>query len=154
MDFPLHTHLADLLPHKPPMILLDSIHRFDAQTIQCGSQSHLNPHNPLRQKDRLSVFAGVEYAAQAMALHARLTAAAEKDFARPRRGFLAVANKLHAYVRDLDECRTPLLIEVTRINGDKNSSQYVFVITAETENRTLLEGQLIAVMAEPETDPA
>jgi len=150
MELTLPLSLADLLPHKPPMILLDGIHLCDAERIQCGSRSHLDPFNPMRHDNRLSVFAGVEYAAQAMALHARLTATGEKDFAQPRKGFLAVANKLRAHAFDLDEYKTPLLIEVIKLHGDFNSSQYRFAITVES--RVILEGQLIAVMAEPDMD--
>jgi predicted hotdog family 3-hydroxylacyl-ACP dehydratase len=152
MNAHLSTPLADLLPHKPPMVLLDGIQRYDSDSIACNSRSHLDPHNPLRQNALLSVFAGVEYAAQAMALHARLTADSASSVAPPRKGFLAVANKLQAHVRTLDEAQFPLTVTATRINGDQNSSLYGFTITAD--DRVLLEGQLIAVMAESETDPA
>ncbi|MCU7911484.1 MAG: hypothetical protein KZQ63_04925 [Candidatus Thiodiazotropha sp. (ex Lucinoma aequizonata)] len=60
------------LPHAGPMCLLESIVSFDESSIRCVSNSHLNQDNPLRRTESLSSINGIEYAAQAMALHSSL----------------------------------------------------------------------------------
>lgn len=110
----------------------------------CSTQSHLAMDNPLRQDGILSVYAGVEYAAQAQALHARLTARAQDDTS-PRKGFVAVASKLEAQVRDLDEIAAPLRIELVQLAVNAQSSLYQFSLIAA--GRPLLQGELLAVLA-------
>lgn len=142
--------IADLLPHGPPMVLVDTILRWDEQSIHCQSQSHLQPGNPLREAGVLSVFSGVEYAAQAMAAHARLLMAAVDD-ARPRKGFIAVASKLAAQVDTLDSVSAPLSIEAEMLAHNADSSLYAFALSAA--GQPLLTGQLTAVTindAEPD----
>lgn len=134
--------IAELLPHSPPMVLVDAIIQWDEQSIHCHSQSHLQPDNPLRQDGVLSVFAGVEYAAQTMAAHARLLMATADD-ARPRKGFIAVASKLAARVDTLDSVAAPLLIAADMLAHNADSSLYAFTLSAD--GQTLLTGQLTAV---------
>ncbi|QJD60358.1 hydroxymyristoyl-ACP dehydratase [Pseudomonas sp. gcc21] len=146
----MHTHrspapmppIADLLPHNAPMVLVDSIIRWDEQSIHCQSRSHLQRDNPLRDAGMLSVFAGVEYAAQAMAAHARLLLSDTTD-ARPRKGFIAVASKLAAHVDTLDSIAGSLHIEARMLAHNADSSLYAF--TLSTGDQTLLTGQLTAV---------
>ena len=133
-----------LLPHSGPMVLVDSITHWDATHIRCRAQSHLRADNPLRQDGELSVFAGVEYAAQAMAVHARLTTSQPQDGA-PRRGFVAVASRLVASVQQLDTETQPLDIEVAVIASSADSSLYQFTLHAG--ERQLLSGQLTAILA-------
>lgn len=134
--------IAELLPHSSPMVLVDTIIRWDEQSIHCQSQSHLQPDNPLRQAGTLSVFAGVEYAAQAMAAHARLLQSATTD-ATPRKGFIAVASKLSAHVDMLDSVRASMHIEANMLAHNNDSSLYAFSLSAD--GQTLLTGQLTAV---------
>lgn len=142
--------LGSLLPHAEPMILLDSIEDWDDSKISCVSNSHLAVNNPLRQSGTLSIYAGVEYAAQAMAAHARLTAPPVDRHSLPRKGFLAVASKLSAQVQNLDQLATPLLIELEMLAANHDSSLYRFVIS--TAGQVLLEGQLMAVMEAAQGD--
>ncbi|SDU23327.1 hypothetical protein [Halopseudomonas salegens] len=134
--------IADLLPHSAPMVLLDSITQWDEQNIRCQAHSHLQPDNPLRDAGVLSVFAGVEYAAQAMAAHARLLSPAAAG-GPPRKGFLAVASKLNASVDVLDSLSAPMHIEANMLAHNADSSLYAFSLTAD--GQTLLTGQLTAV---------
>jgi len=125
------------------MVLLDAISLWDQQTIRCLTQSHLLPDNPLRDGGVLSVFAGVEYAAQAMAIHARLLDSATADIP-PRKGFLAVASKLNANVDVLDHIAAPIQVEANMLAHNTDSSLYAFSLTAD--GQTLLSGQLTAVI--------
>ena len=134
--------IADLLPHRAPMVLLDSITRWDGQSIHCQTRSHLLPDNPLRETGVLSVFAGVEYAGQAMAAHARLLQSEAAD-ATPRKGFIAVASKLAPQVDTLDSITAPMHIEAHMLAHNNDSSLYAFSLSAD--GQTLLTGQLTAV---------
>lgn len=137
---------ASLLPHAPPMVLLDTIVRWDSDGIVCLSRSHLAADNPLREGGHLSVFAGVEYAAQAMAAHNRLLA---DDGAPPRKGFLAVASKVTALAQNpdqgLDQWPETLAIEAWVMAQTRDSSMYQFRLSVE--DKPVLEGQLTAVLS-------
>lgn len=139
-----YADIESLLPHAAPMVLLDAVEDWDSLTIRCSAQSHLAVDNPLRQSGILSVYAGVEYAAQAQAIHARLTANAGGD-ETPRKGFVAVASKLEAGVRDLDEIAAPLQIELMQLAANDQSSLYHFSLSAAGQQ--LLQGELLAVLA-------
>lgn len=140
---------AQLLPHAGAMVLIDDIVNWDDSHIVCIADSHLGAGNPLRDQGRLSIYAGIEYAAQAMAAHARLGA---HDEALPRKGFLAVASKLEARVETLDAIARPLRIEARPLVRNSGSSMYQFEISAQ--GHTLLTGQLTAVLdSEPEAVP-
>lgn len=135
---------AQLLPHAEPMILIAAVTNWDTNSITCLANSHLAMNNPLRQEGILSVYAGVEYAAQAMAVHARLSAPDADKYSQPRKGFLAVASKLTAKVPNLDQAAGLLLIKVERIAANNDSSLYHFNISSAEQD--LLEGQLMAIM--------
>lgn len=141
--------IAALLPHSGPMVLVDSIIHWDKSHIRCRAHSHRREDNPLRQDGVISVFAGVEYAAQAMAAHARLVGA--QQGAAPRRGFVAVASRLAAGAQRLDAEAQPLDIDVTVVASSGDSSLYQFTLHAG--ERQLLSGQLTAIIA-PEDAPS
>lgn len=132
--------LAELLPHAEPMVLLDEIVKWNAQEIVCMARSHLNRDNPLRDSGRLSVFCGVEYAAQAMAAHSRLTATAT---GAPPQGFIATASKLEAAVATLDHYSDALVVTAIQVAVNGDSSLYGFSVATESE--LLLTGQLMVI---------
>lgn len=131
---------AELLPHVPPMVLIDKITSWDHTTVVCSADSHLHQDNPLRINGRLSAHAGIEYAAQAMAAHAKLRAG---ETGAPRRGVVATASKVVAHVDTLDAVPAPLSISATRIADNGDSSLYEFRISAAEQ--LLLEGQLMVL---------
>lgn len=135
--------IEQLLPHAPPMVLLDSITEHSDTHITCQSQSHLAADNPLRCQGMLSVYAGIEYAAQAMAIHARLSRPNTGSSA-PRKGVVAVASRLEASTEYLDDCRQPLIIRADIIAQTDDSTLCSFQITAGEQ--VLLQGQLTALM--------
>lgn len=131
---------AELLPHAEPMVLIDSVVHSDPRKIICRASSHRAADNPLRLGGRLSIYAGLEYAAQAMAAHAKLGANAEEA---PRRGFLATASKIVAHTDRLDTVAADLEIVARQTTTNGDSSLYEFTITGA--GRLLLEGQLMVV---------
>ena len=79
--------LAALLPHAGAMCLLDAVESYDGQRIVCTTMQHRNRHNPLAVDGRLGCVQGIEFAAQAMAIHgAQLASPAG---VRPSVGWLA-----------------------------------------------------------------
>ena len=78
--------IAARIPHQGSMCLLDAVLAWDSGQIHCRASSHRQPDNPLRAAARLGAACGIEYAAQAMAVHGALLAPAG---APPRPGYLA-----------------------------------------------------------------
>ncbi|ODN42753.1 hotdog family protein [Piscirickettsia litoralis] len=66
--------IADYLPHTSPMLLLESAKLHDNTRLSAYSNTHLNSPHPLHNDHgHLSIYTGIEYAAQAAALHIGLT---------------------------------------------------------------------------------
>ncbi len=65
--------IGALLPHAGAMILLDRVEEWNGDSIVCTASSHRREDNPLRREGRLSSLCGIEYGAQAAAIHATLS---------------------------------------------------------------------------------
>ena len=127
------------LPHAGDMCLLERLATWDQDFIVCLASSHRNADNPLRAGGRLHAVTGVEYAAQAMALHGNLLAATD---ALPARGYLASVRDLKLGVEDLGMLTDDLHITARRLSGDSNGFIYEFEILAAS--RAVLSGRLVA----------
>ncbi|AJX17263.1 putative 3-Oxoacyl-[acyl-carrier-protein] reductase [Burkholderia ubonensis MSMB22] len=132
--------IAAHIPHDGAMCLLDSVDFWDDARIRCTATSHRDPRNPLRAHGRLASVCGIEYAAQAMAVHGALVGAPRE---RPRAGFLASVRGVDAFVERLDTCDAPLTVEAERVGGDDVTVLYGF--TLRCGGRVLLSGR-VAVM--------
>ncbi|MDO3387816.1 hypothetical protein QWI17_18375 [Gilvimarinus sp. SDUM040013] len=137
------TRIEQLLPHAPPMVLIDSIIEHSDAHIVCQTNSHLDGDNPLRSDGVMSVFVGIEYAAQAMAIHTRLCSQGASPNT-PRKGVIAVASKLTAHTQQLDDFPQPLQVRTDIIAQTADSSLCSFAISAGAQ--TVLEGQLTALV--------
>lgn len=137
--------IATHIPHQGDMCLLDSVVEWNEQRIRCVAGSHREPGNPLRSHGRLAAACGIEYAAQAMAVHGALLAPQQ---ARPRLGFLASVRNVTQHVGRLDDIAADLTVEAERFSSDGNNVLYDFALRAE--GRTLLEGRA-AVILDAET---
>ena len=133
--------IARVIPHAGDMCLLDGVMHFDTAAIQCLSTTHRALDNPLRRGGQLGVLAGVEYAAQAMALHAALVAPTTKT---PRGGYLASLRAVTCHTDRLDLVPGPLLIEATQVMGDSDRMIYRFAVRHEA--RLLLDGRAAVVL--------
>jgi predicted hotdog family 3-hydroxylacyl-ACP dehydratase len=126
MTAPLPKHeIAGLIPHAGAMCLLDSVLSWDAGTIRCAASSHRDPANPLAREGRLAAVCGVEYAAQAMALHGRLAGAVGE---RPRVGFLASVREMACRVAHLNDLPGDLLVEAEQLMGSDERVIYRFAL--------------------------
>lgn len=140
-----HAWIAARIPHSGAMCLLDAVQAWDETRIRCVATSHRDPHNPLRSRGRLAAVCGVEYAAQAMAVHGALLGAMDGAAAvRPRAGFLASVRNVVAYIERLDTVATPLEIEAERMSGSGNTILYGF--TVRGEGRVLLTGRAAVML--------
>lgn len=133
--------IAAHIPHRGAMCLLDEVVQWNDQAIRCTATSHRDPRNPLRMNGRLAAICGVEYAAQAMAVHGAVLGTAS---GRPRAGFLASLRNVETYVERLDILDAPLDIEAERISGDVNTILYRFAVRCGRE--TLLEGRAAVIL--------
>ncbi|HWR78473.1 MAG TPA: 3-hydroxylacyl-ACP dehydratase [Thiobacillus sp.] len=136
-----HAWLLAHLPHQGSMCLLDAVTEWDAQRIRCTASSHRAPDNPLRAHDRLGAACGIEYAAQAMAAHGALLAAADSA---PRTGYLASVRSVELHVARLDDIAADLEVEAERLSGDDNTILYGFRVSAA--GRELLSGRAAVVL--------
>lgn len=143
-----HNEIARRIPHHGAMCLLDTVTAWDDTRIECQASSHQAANNPLRAQGRLGAACGVEYAAQAMAVHGALMAESTADSfdadAVPRAGYLASIRSVNLHADRLDTVDTPLLISAERITGDNNTVLYNFAVKAG--DTTLLSGRAVVVL--------
>jgi len=114
--------IAARVPHAGAMCLLGGVLECSEGRILCVSHSQAAQDNPLRVGGMLPALCGIEYAAQAMAVHGALNALAGE---RPRAGYLAALRDVRCARERLDEVRE-LTIEATRLMGEAASVIYEF----------------------------
>ena len=85
------------------MCLLDAVTEWSDAAITCRAGSHTDPANPLRAEGRLGAANGIEYAAQAMAIHGALIAGEADEGAAPRQGYLTSVRSVSLHVTRLDD---------------------------------------------------
>ena len=124
------------------MCLLDCVEAWDAQRIQCRASSHRASDHPLRANDRLGAACGIEYAAQAMAVHGALLA--PPDSASARIGYLVSVRGTQLYVSRLDDIAANLQIKARCITRSENNILYQFSVSAA--GILLLEGRAAVVL--------
>ena len=123
------------------MCLLDSVLDWGADFIRCEATSHRSADNPLRAHGRLAAVCGVEYAAQAMAVHG---AVLQQGAQRPRTGYLASVRKLVLDVERLDDIDGPLTIEAHRVSGEGTNVLYTFEVSGG--GKRLLAGRAAVIL--------
>ena len=123
------------------MCLLDAVVDWSSAAIACRAISHVDPANPLRADGRLGAANGIEYAAQAMAVHGALLAAAGDP---PRQGYLTSVRNVTLHVARLDDLPGELTITAERLSGDSNHILYQFALSHA--GRCLLEGRAAVVL--------
>ncbi|HEY0425103.1 MAG TPA: hypothetical protein VGC82_17420 [Rhodopila sp.] len=138
--------IARLIPHEGDMCLLDGILSWDRSRIRCATATHRAATNPLRRAGRLPVLCGVEYAAQAMALHAALTHAEAKvpNSGGARRGYLASLRSLTCHIERLDQLEGTLIIEAECLAGEAGRMIYRFAL--RHQDCILLDGRAGVVL--------
>jgi predicted hotdog family 3-hydroxylacyl-ACP dehydratase len=140
------TWIEARIPHQGRMCLLDEVLAWDAHHIRCSTRTHRAPDNPLRSHGRLGIAAGIEYAAQAMALHGALASAAAdaNAGAASRVGLLASVRDVRLHVLRLDDIEADLLCEITHLAGDNFTALYEFAL--RDQDKCLLGGRASVVL--------
>ena len=129
--------LCQLIPHHGTMCLLDTVERWDETSILCTTVSHRDATNPLRRDNRLEAICGLEYAAQAMAVHVGLLQQGKDR--RLAVGYLGAVKKLILQATRLDDVKGNLTVLATRLVGEVDCFIYAFRVSAERQE--LLEGR-------------
>jgi predicted hotdog family 3-hydroxylacyl-ACP dehydratase len=123
------------------MCLLDGVLECDAQRIRCVSATHRDAANPMRSGDILPALCGIEYAAQAMAVHGAWDA---KYDSKPRAGYLAALRDVTCHTMRLDDLKDDLIIEAEKMMGDDARVIYAFSIQAGQSK--ILSGRATVVL--------
>ena len=134
--------IAQLIPHHGEMSLLASVNTFDVHHIHCSAASHRFPSNPLRENNMLHAVCGVEYAAQAMAVHGALSS--QQNASQPRGGRLASVRSVDIFVTRLDTIEENLDVSATLLMNDENSMMYEFTVSIPSQ--ILLQGKATVIL--------
>ena len=129
------------IPHSGDMCLLERVCAWDHTHIECEALGHRDPHHPLRDAGRLGAAVGVEYAAQAMAVHGALLAPSDGG---PQPGYLTSVRGLTLSVDRLDDLDGPLSVRAERLSGDARVILYAFSV--HHLGRRLLQGRASVVI--------
>ena len=143
--------IATRVPHQGRMCLLDGVLRADGSGVTCRTNSHRQPDHPMRQGGRLGAACGIEYAAQAMALHGALAAEARGATA-PKRGFLISVRAVELHVPRLDDVAGEITVQVHTDADNGDHSVYAFSLSAGA--RCLVEGRAVVMLDAPSPDAA
>ena len=130
------------------MRLIDRVVAYDDERIVCESESHRAANHPLAHEDALSILCGLEYGAQAMAIHGALLAAGARTASdAPRHGYLVAASDLRWSIDRLDHCDAPLTIEA--ISEFRSGNQVAYRFELRTSEQAVLSGRASVVLASP-----
>ncbi|HEY2337447.1 MAG TPA: 3-hydroxylacyl-ACP dehydratase [Burkholderiales bacterium] len=129
--------IAALVPHAGAMCLLHEVLEADGERILARAISHRDPSHPLREGNALPALCGVEYAAQAMAVHGAL----QKGAAQP--GMLAALRDVELAAARLDDLAGDLMVEARCVRNESGRLLYEFWIRAN--ERLLLHGRATVV---------
>ena len=118
------SEIEQLIPHAGAMVLVDRVESWSPTGIVCSSRSHHRSDNPLRRDGVLSSACGIEYGAQAMAIHGALVS--RVGGGAPRAGLLVSLRDVVLAEGRLDVAEGELSICAEQVRRDRRSATYVF----------------------------
>ncbi len=121
------------------MCLLEEVLEWSKDAIVCRASSHRDPANPLRSGAGLQAIMGVEYAAQAVAVHGSLA-----QQTSPKAGYLASLRDVVCTVERLDTQPGDITVRADRVAAEGGRLLYDFRV--EAGGRELLKGRLSVVL--------
>ena len=133
--------IAALIPHGDRMCLLDAVLAWDSGTITCRASSHRDRDHPLARDGRLDALCGLEYAAQAMAVHGGLIAASGQP---PAGGYLASVRDVVCHAVRLDDIAEDLT--VTAVLLTRAAARVIYDFKLSRGLHTILEGRAAVVI--------
>ena len=132
---PLFPPLGDLVPHKPPMLLLDRVLAHEADSVTCAVTIAVG--SPFVEDGRVPAVIGIEYMAQSVAAYAGLLAYAQGR--PPRIGFLLGCREL-TLATDVFRVGDTLTVTARRTWGDRALGN--FACRVERDGQLLASGTL------------
>ncbi|WP_353398373.1 3-hydroxylacyl-ACP dehydratase [Hydrogenophaga sp. 5NK40-0174] len=121
------------------MCLLERVVDWSSDGLHAQSEGHVAADHPLRANDRLDAVHGIEYAAQAMAVHGGLLAEEAGADGPPRQGYLTSVRGVQFAVGRLDDLPGAIDVKVQRLSGDELNILYRFSLWHD--GRELLSGR-------------
>lgn len=139
------------LPHAGRMCLIERLESWDRDNITCIAISHRDADNPLRDGGRLHAVAGVEFAAQAMALHSKLLSTPDLSpvdgtDTQSDIGYLASVRDLKLEVDDLGTITEDLRITARRHSAD--ASWFIYDFEIHDGTNVVVSGRLTGKLLE------
>ena len=128
--------IVELVPHRPPMLLLDRVLSYDGERVVC--ETVLGPDSPFAEQGEVPAVVGIEYMAQTIAAGAGLSARDKGDQAG-RMGFLLGCRNLSIAV-DSFQVGDRLTIEARRTWGENQIGSFACKVQRGSE--VLVEGAL------------
>ena len=147
---------AGMLPQRGTMCLLETADSWDSGRIVCGSMSHTCRENPLRRRGQLPAVAGIEYAAQAMALHGALESRQREGLPTAEgspspdgspsamAGMIASVRDVVLQVARLDDIPDRLVVTAMQLVAQQRHLLYEF--TVQAGGRMLLAGRIAVAL--------
>lgn len=149
-----HAWIADHIPHQGNMCLLKNVQAWDESKIVCLANSHRELDNPLRAHNKLGIACGIEYAAQAMAVHGALLAYANQlnadnsakptNIETPKVGYLVSVRGVTMLTTRLDDIEADLTVTAICMTASESNMLYQFTLCAN--DKILLEGRAAVVL--------
>jgi predicted hotdog family 3-hydroxylacyl-ACP dehydratase len=129
--------LEQLLPHRPPMILIDRM--IDATDAGSTCEVTIGPQTLFMEPGGVPAFVGLEYMAQAVAAYGGYKSyLAGEPMAM---GFLLGIPQLKTYCQ-LFDCGQTLQVQVTHVWGDKELMQFHCTIHDALTGKLLQQAEL------------
>ena len=116
------------VPHAGVMCLLDTVHAWDALSIECSAAAPGVDH-PLARNGKVPAVVAIEYAAQATAVHGALLS----GDARRGVGLLAKLSEVNFEPDASAPLRAPLEIQAQIQSRSDRGCLYTFLVQAGTE---------------------
>jgi len=136
-----HRWIAAHIPHQGSMCLLDRVESWNETAIVCRANSNLLANNPLLYAGNLGITNGIEYAAQAMAVHGALLAATCQA---PAAGFLISVRNVHWQRQRLDNVNGELVVRAERLSG--NEINIIYNFSLHDADYLLLSGRASVIL--------
>lgn len=133
--------ITDLLPHRPPMVLLDEILSFEGSTARC--KLTIRQDAPLLEDGRVRAVAALEYMAQCAGICTMLRA--RERGGGPLRGYLVGARELRLET-DAFSLGDELVVEISLTWEGAEIAVFQGLVTREGE---LLAQATLSVYRQP-----
>lgn len=139
-----HINIHELLPHKGPMLLLDSLHTYDDDSITVLVH-HKKPSIFSNKDGSTPVWVGIEYMAQAISAYAGLIRRQHNQ--TPKIGLLLGTRRYKAHTQRFDAGQTLNVKAECTYHGEDNLVQFHCEIRTN-DGKLLADSDIKAIQPE------